>query len=142
MWSDTSRWARFYFATGALMHIVDPPLTPEVVMYTHYFLRFPPTALHRGGGGGEREGFLQADPLHRETKQRGEGAAALPGAGGCHSGRGAAGEDPEGGGGGQEGRRRAGEAVGHAGPHPLPSGTRQGREQEMWDDILRFKNKP
>lgn len=61
------------------------------------------TALHGGGGGGEREDFLQADPLHRETEQRSDGAAPLPGEGGCHSGRGAAGEDPERGGGGQEG---------------------------------------
>lgn len=61
------------------------------------------TALHAGGGGGEREDFLQADPLHRETQQRSDGAAPLPGEGGCHSGRGAAGEDPERGGGGQEG---------------------------------------
>lgn len=80
------------------------------------------TALHGGGGGGEREGFLQADPLHRETEQRGDGAAPPPREGGCHSGRGATGQDPERGGGGQEGRWRAGEAVQHGGPHPLPSG--------------------
>lgn len=62
-------------------------------------------ALHRGSSGGGREDFLQADPLHRETERRAEGAAQSPGESSCQSGRGAAGEEPEGDGGAQEGRR-------------------------------------
>lgn len=90
MWSDTSRSVRSSRLRGALM-LQRLPNTSLC------------TALGGGGGGGEREGFLQADPLHRETEQRSDGAAAPPGEGGCHSGRGAAGQDPERGGGGQEG---------------------------------------
>lgn len=44
------------------------------------------TARHGGGGGGEREGFLQADPIYRETEQRGEREAQSPGEGGGQSG--------------------------------------------------------
>lgn len=112
MWSDTSRSVRSSLPRGALML----QRLPNISLYT---------ALRRGGGGGEREDFLAADPLYWETEQRSDGAAPLPGEGGCHSGRGAAGQDPERGGGGQEGWWRAGEAVHHRGPHPLPSGAQR-----------------
>lgn len=112
MWSDTSRSVRSSPPRGALL--LQP--LPNTSLHT---------ALGRGGGGGEREDFLPTHPLHRETEPRGDGAAPLPGEGGCHSGRGAAGQDPERGGGGQESWWRAGEAVWHGGPHPLPSGTQR-----------------
>lgn len=94
------------------------------------------TALHRGSSGGEREGFLQADPLHRETEQWGEGADQSPGESSCRSGRGAAGEDTEGDSWAQEDWCWAGEAFSHWRPRPLRSGMEQKVTRPvMWDSI-------
>lgn len=92
------------------------------------------TALHRSSSGGEWEDFLQADPLHRETKLRGEGGDQSPGESSCQSGRGAAGEDTEGDSRTQEGRRWAWEAFSHWRPHPLPPGMEQKLTRPvMWE---------
>lgn len=93
------------------------------------------TALHGGCTGGEWEDFLQADPIHWETEQRGEGADQSPGQSSRQSGWGGAGEDTEGDGRAQEDRRWAGEALSHWRPHPLSSGVKLKFELKMWERL-------